>query len=171
MASLSLEASVRTCSVNVGEANRIQSDRFFNPNNMVCIPWNGVNNKGQEVCPDSFWTKTAGCNSSEDRVLVENALRPKYMNYVTLNAGGLDGNIYGNVSAQKNSDAREQFMQSRNNITGNFGTQFGAKVDYQGCSVNAYERNMAQISQAQRQENFLDNGYKSYNSRRIAGGY
>ena len=81
---MSLEKSVRTCDVNVGEANRIQSDRFFNPQNMVCIPWNGLNNKGQEVCPDSFWTKTPGCDSSEDRVMVENAQRPKYMNYVTL---------------------------------------------------------------------------------------
>lgn len=49
--SISLEKSVRTCSVNTGEANRIQSDRFFNPQNMVCIPWNGLNNKGQEVSP------------------------------------------------------------------------------------------------------------------------
>ena len=73
--SISLEKSVRSCSVNVGEANRIQTDRFFNPSNMVCIPWNGINNKGQEVSPDTFYTKSAGCDSAEDRVMVENSLR------------------------------------------------------------------------------------------------
>ncbi len=169
--SLSLEASVRTCDVNVGEANRIQSDRFFNPQNMVCIPWNGLNNKGQEVCPDSFWTKTAGCDSAEDRVMVENAQRPKYMNYVTLNAAGLDGDIYGNEMAQRESADRQKYLDERNKYTGNFGTQWGAKVQYQGCSVNAYERGMAQMAQAQRQENFLNNGYQAYAYRKASGGY
>ena len=52
MSSLSLNASIRTCKVEAGEAVRIESDRFLNPNNMVCIPWNGYNNKGQAVCAD-----------------------------------------------------------------------------------------------------------------------
>lgn len=163
--SVSLENSIRTCSVNVGEANRIQSDRFFNPQNMVCIPWNGVNNKGQEVSPDSFWTKTPGCDSAEDRVMVENAQRPKYVNYVTLSAGGINGNIYGNVEAQTNSAGRAQFDQSRNKITGNFGSQFGANVAFQGCSVGAYETAMAQMSQQQRRETFFDNGYRASQNR------
>lgn len=179
MSALSLQASVRSCDVNVGEANRIQSDRFFNPQNMVCIPWNGVNNKGQEVCPDSFWTKTAGCDSAEDRVMVENALRPKYMNYVTLNASGIDANIYGqddqgkygNVSGYRNSVASERWMQSRNKITGNFGSQFRANVDFNGCTVGAYERNMAQLNQMQRQNGALDQGFQAAQYRKAAGGY
>ena len=104
---MSLEKSVRSCSVNVGESNRIQSDRFFNPSNMVCIPWNGLNNKGQLVSPDSFYTKTPGCDSAEDRVMVENAQRPNYMSYVTLGAQGIQGNIYGNMDAQVNAQARD----------------------------------------------------------------
>jgi hypothetical protein len=167
---MSLEKSVRTCSVNVGEANRIQSDRFFNPNTMVCVPWNGLNNKGQEVCPDSFWTKTPGCNSAEDRVVVENALRPKYIDYVTLGAQGIQGDIYGgNMEARVDSQGRDAFDQSRNKITGNFGKQWGANVQYQGCSVNAYERAMAQMSQAGRAENFLQNGMIANQNRRLAG--
>lgn len=166
---ISLEKSVRTCDVNVGEANRIQSDRFFNPTNMVCIPWNGLNSKGQEVCPDSFWTKTPGCDSAEDRVMVENAQRPKYINYVTLGAQGIDGHIYGQEADAKNAVGRTAFDYSRNKITGNFGSQFGANVEYQGCSVNAYERNMAQMNQQLRNQNFMQNGAIANSYQRTAG--
>jgi hypothetical protein len=160
--SISIEKSVRTCDVNTGEANRIQSDRFFNPSNMVCIPWNGLNNKGQEVAPDSFWTKTAGCDSAEDRVMVENDQRPKYFNYVTLGAQGVEANIYGsNESDYVNSVGRTKFDKSRNKITGNFGSDFGANINYTSCSINAYERGMAQMNQQMRGENFLNNGMKS----------
>jgi hypothetical protein len=166
---ISLEKSVRTCDVNVGEASRIQSDRFFNPNNMVCIPWNGLDNEGREVCPDSFYTKTPGCDSAEDRVMVENALRPKYMNYVTLGAQGISGHIYGNESAARDAYGRQQFDQSRNQISGNFGLQWGANVAYQSCSVGAYERGMAQLNQQLRQQNFMQNGGLANMYQRAAG--
>lgn len=166
---ISLEKSVRTCDVNTGEANRIQSDRFFNPQNMVCIPWNGINNKGQEVCPDSFYTKTPGCDSAEDRVMVENALRPKYFNYVTLGAQGVSGHIYGNEDAQRNAISRTKFDASRNKITGNFGLSWGADVRYTGCSVGAYERNMSQMNQEMRSQNYLQNGAIANNYRQMAG--
>lgn len=166
---ISLEKSVRTCDVNTGEAPRIQSDRFFNPNNMVCIPWNGLNNKGQEVSPDSFYTKTAGCDSAEDRVVVENSLRPKYYSYVTLGAQGLDGHIYGQEADIKNAVGRTKFDYSRNQITGNFGKQFGADVRYTSCSIGAYERGMAQMSQQHRTETFLQNGFKANAYQTAAG--
>jgi len=169
--SMSLEKSVRTCDVNVGEANRIQSDRFFNPSNMVCIPWNGMNSKGQEVSPDSWWTKTPGCDSAEDRVMVENGLRPSYINYVTLGAAGIDGHIYGNVEATVNASGREAFNQSRNKITGNFGKDFGGNVQYQSCSIGAYERAQAQLQQNERSSEFYQNQYITNNNRRLAGGY
>lgn len=167
--SLSLESAVRTCSVNTGEANRIQSDRFLNPTQMVCIPWDGVNNKGQFVCPDSNWTKTAGCNSAEDRVEVENVLRPQYMNYITLGAQGIKGDIYGNQAAFNQSIDKSSFDLSRNKYTGNFGKQFGSEVAFQGCSVGAYERGMAEMAQAERRQAFMQNGYKANAYRRNAG--
>lgn len=171
--SISLEKSVRTCNVNVGEANRIQSDRFFNPSNMVCVPWNGLNNKGQEVSPDSFWTKTPGCDSAEDRVLVENAQRPKYFNYVTLGAQGVNGDIYGRSSSDNFKDAlaRDKFNNSRNQLSGNFGTQWGANVEYQGCTVGAYERNQAMMAQQDRAQNFMQNGYIANRNMQMAGNY
>lgn len=169
--SLSLEKSVRTCSVNTGEANRIQSDRFFNPHSMVCIPWNGLNNKGQEVSPDSFWTKTPGCDSAEDRVLVENSQRPKYFNYVTLGAQGVNGDLYGRSDNDNYRDAvgRDKFDSSRDKFTGNFGKQWGANVAYQGCTVGAYERNQAMLSQQARSENFMQNGYLANSYQGSAG--
>ena len=144
---LSLEKSVRTCNVNVGEASRIQSDRFENPSNMVCVVWNGLDLVGREVSPDSFYTKTAGCNSAEDRVMVENAQRPQYMSYITLNAGGIEGDMYGNnVSAKRNSQAATQFDQNRNKLTGQYGNQWRSSVDYTSCSVGAYERAMSEVN-------------------------
>jgi hypothetical protein len=166
---MSLQASVRTCDVNVGEANRIQSDRFFNPSNMVCIPWNGINNKGQEVSPDSQWTKTAGCDSAEDRVMVENSQRPKYMNYVTLGADGIEGHIYGNVAEAYDAVGRTAFDKTRNKITGNFGTDFGAKVAYQGCSIGAYERGMAQIAEQDRYQEYYQNQFVTQENRAVSG--
>lgn len=173
---ISLEASVRTCDVNVGEANRIQSDRFFNPNNMVCVPWNGVNNKGQEVCPDSFYTKTPGCDSAEDRVMVENAQRPKYINYVTLSAAGIGGHIYGNVSAAQQTQARQKWLNTRDNNkfyggSGNFGTQWGANVQYSKCGLEAYERGQAQLAQAQRNTASMQHGYQTHQNRQASGGW
>jgi hypothetical protein len=171
--SISLEKSVRTCSVNVGEATRIQSDRFFNPGNMVCIPWNGLNNKGQEVSPDSFYTKTPGCDSAEDRVMVENAQRPKYFNYVTLGAQGVNGDLYGRSSSDNFRDAmgRANFDSSRNQLTGNFGKQWGSNVAYQGCTVGAYERNAAMMNQQQRSQNYLQNGFMANAYQQAAGDY
>jgi hypothetical protein len=138
---------------------------------MVCIPWNGVNNKGQEVSPDSFYTKTAGCDSAEDRVLVENSQRPKYYSYVTLGAQGLQGDIYGRSSQDsfQNAVGRSQFLNSRNDLTGNFGTDFGAKVNYQACTLNAYERSQSQLAQAERGQAALQNGYQAAAYRGVAG--
>lgn len=86
--SLSLLGSLNTCKVNTGYANKIQSDRFENPENLLCPLWNNADTYGRWVNPDSFVTKTAGCNSADDRVRVENFLRPQYMEYVALDAAG-----------------------------------------------------------------------------------
>jgi len=99
MANISLQGSITTCRVDQSEAARYESDRIFNPTIAVCPRWRlgqdesgqvtGMNSKGQMVCANSFVTKSAGCNSAMDRVSVENALRPQYSQYVTLNAEGI----------------------------------------------------------------------------------
>lgn len=168
---ISLTASTRTCTVDTANANRIQSDRFENPNAMVCIAWNGVDLTGREAAPDSWWTKTAGCDSAEDRVLVENDLRPKYFNYITLGAQGLDGQIYGNVDAQMESDQRQAYIQSRSKITGKYGdTDFSRNLNDAGsCSINSYEKAMAQMAQMQRSQAKLNSGYRANSDLRAGG--
>lgn len=92
--SISLLGAINVCKVNTGWADKIQSDRFENPNNMLCPLWNGQDTYGRFVSPDSFYTKAAGCASADDRVEVENFQRPSYMQYVALDAAGFKAPLY-----------------------------------------------------------------------------
>lgn len=141
MSSISLEASIRTCKVDQGWASRVESDRFLNPDLMICPTWNGVDNMGRFVHPDSFYTKNAGCQSAEDRVLVENALRPQYAEYVTLDARGLEGAWNGQVNyagmlsscgAQKEQNA----IDNLNYITGHNGVGYRSVIQA-SCNPSA----------------------------------
>jgi len=89
--SFSLLSSINTCKVNTGYADKLQSDRIENPDNMTCFVWNGLDTYGRPVSMDSFYTKAPGCNDALDRVKVENFQRPKYMEYVSLDARGIKG--------------------------------------------------------------------------------
>lgn len=171
MSSLSLDASIRTCRVDTGEATRIESDRFLNPNNMICIPWNGTNNKGQQVCADSFYTKRRGCNSAMDRVSVENDLRPQYADYIGLNIAGLKGKMYGTKMSQYDSDGANKYDQSRHKYTGSFGNQFQSS-NIGSCGINSYNNAMAQMAQANRQTASANNGrHASHQKRQLSGTY
>lgn len=167
--SLSLEKSVRTCKVDTGYAGNIESQRFLNPNYMVCPIWTGFDNTGRLVCPDSFYTKSRGCNSALDRVAVENAVsRPQYNELISLDVAGLNGNIYGNTTPYQNSAYRTKDLQNLNNITGNFGKDFGAFV-YPPCGRNAYQNGMAQEKAAARQAQQGQIGAEAYQRRRMSG--
>lgn len=136
--SISLLGSINVCKVNTGWANKIQSDRFENPSNLLCPLWNGQDNFGRFVHPDSFVTKNAGCNSADDRVTVENFLRPHYMEYVALDAAGFQAPLYGNknpvvegfeypTNNMNTSDAMATRQNNRNdiyNIVGSFGGDY-----------------------------------------------
>jgi len=91
---VNLESALRTCKVDTAYQQRIQSDRFLNPKNLVCPVWNGLDTAGRVACADSFYTKREGCNSAQDRVGVENILRPQYMQYISDSLG----NSYNNNS-------------------------------------------------------------------------
>jgi len=156
---ISLESSIRTCKVDTAYANKVQSDRFMNPSNMICPIWNGLDSTNRRVCADSFYTKSAGCNSAEDRVMVENNLRPQYMEYINLSANGIDGSIYGagtqdmygNTMAWNNLGQKNQDMQTQGGRTGNFGFQLPNYVT-SSCSRYAYDQGMNQVGmQAQQQ--------------------
>lgn len=156
--SVSLTSAINICRVGSGEADRIQSDRFLNPNNMVCPTWSGYNLTGQAVCPDSFYTKSAGCNSALDRVTVENVLRPDYSSYVTLSMGGLKGEIYGNPSARKQVDDRQKMLDGIEVSEPFFGQNLNAEIrSSSSCGINAYEKTMALGAQRNRQAGGLEN--------------
>jgi hypothetical protein len=115
--SISLLGSINVCKVNTGYADKIQSDRFENPDVMTCPLWNGQDSFGRFVHPDSFYTKNGGCNSADDRVAVENFLRPQYMEYVALDAAGFRSpNMFGNPNQTKEGwQAPQQQYNQYNN--------------------------------------------------------
>jgi len=133
--SISLDAAIRTCKVNTGWASRELSDRFLNPNNMLCPLWNGIDSAGRRVCPDSFVTKSRGCNSATDRVIVENNVsRPQYMEYITLNSAGVSGNIYG----PNNTGTQIGDVSAENDAVFNTTAHFGGVIQgtqQVGCST------------------------------------
>jgi len=159
--SISLTSSVRSCKIDTAWANRIESDRFLNPDNMVCPVWNGYDTAGRQVCPDSFYTKRRGCNSAEDRVMVENNQRPQYAEYITLSAAGINADIYSPqdvVGYPQNKDMmnwnrevdRSVMLQETTKNTPHFGVQYGANV-LQSCTSacqKPYETAMAQEQNA-----------------------
>lgn len=155
---ISLTSSLNICRVGSGEAPRIASDRYLNPRNMLCPVWNGYNLKGQQVCPDSFYTKSPGCNSPLDRIIVESNLRPDYISFVTLNMAGVKGEIFGNPSARSQVNAREAMLQTIATTSPGFGQEWNGYVRSSGaCGINAYEKAMAQEAQTQRQQAALGN--------------
>ena len=110
--SFSLLGSISTAKVNTGYANKLQSDRFEDPEKLLCPLWTGLDTYGRASNPDSFVTKNAGCNSAEDRIAVENFLRPQYMEYVTLDAGGFRRNMYSNLPS---AYSKEGFAEAATN--------------------------------------------------------
>jgi len=119
---ISLQGSLRTCKVNTGYANRMNSERLQNSDVMVCPVWNGHDLAGRPVCADSYATKIPGCNVASDRVVVENAHRPVYSEYIQLNTKGLEGPKYGSEKFQvSNSRAANKATEHFKDLTGSFG--------------------------------------------------
>jgi hypothetical protein len=125
---ISINGSVRTCKVETGYADKIQSARFQQTDLMVCPNWQGTDLTGRFVSPDSFVTKTAGCNLPMDRVAVENFLRPDYMTYINLDASGFKADLYGGScpDAATNMECYEAYLrdyqiEQTRKITGHFG--------------------------------------------------
>lgn len=79
------------CHVNKNKTERDFSDRFLNPNNMVCPPRAGVDTLGRPAGEYSIRTTSAGCNSALERVAVEDYQRPSAFSSVSLNNIGMMG--------------------------------------------------------------------------------
>ncbi len=165
--SFSLQGSVRTCKVDTAWANRVQTDRFFNPDNMICPVWNGLDTYGRPVQADTFITKNGGCNSAADRVVVENSVyRPQYFEYVTLDAAGLNGDLYDNMHV---TDQLDEQTNARNihRLTGNAGYDLKGSIA-NTCGGNRYDQ--AQMQNAQmRSHQAMKEGYRSFLNQSYSG--
>lgn len=169
---ISLESALRTCKVDAGWANRLESNRIIGPaSEKTCPLWTGFDLTGRPVCPDSFNTKSAGCNSALDRLLVENEVsRPQYIPYINLSMEGVTGEwLYD--ERFNGAQQSQQFMRNLHNIGGTFGQQLSAHVKPGGtCTWNSYQQAQAQNNQSNRQcqSNML---YANNSEYRELGGY
>ena len=151
---ISLESALRTCKVDPGWANRLESNRTIGPaSEKTCPIWNGFDTAGRPVCPDSFMTKSAGCNSALDRLYIENEVtRPQYIPYINLSMEGITGDF-------------------KYTFDGAFGQQLSSYVKPPGsCTYASYQQAQAQASQTDRQ---CQSGmlYANNSAYRELGGY
>jgi thymidylate synthase len=84
-----------------------------------------------------------------DRVGVENFLRPDYSSYVNLNTNGIKGDMHSNTNAWDGSGSANKWQKSRNDISGNYGNQWGS-TNNQTCGMNSYENAMSQTRESYR---------------------
>lgn len=156
---LSLQKSVSSCSVNTAYADKLWSDRQLNPNNLLCPVWSGLDTYGRVASFDSFNTKSAGCSSAEDRVAVENFLRPSYAEYTALDVSGylnpsaLGEPVSSNESFQKGTSLHvEQALQQTAQQNGSVG-------------INYRKTNTPYSSGAQSVNGYASTGFQGYNGR------
>lgn len=113
---ISLRRSIKDCKVDTSWTERLQSDRFENPDNMMCPVWSGRDLTGRPVTEDSFYTKVEGCNTPLDRVDVENTLRPQYMETTTTDAYGFRADIYQGDNGNGNRPIPTTFPATTSNL-------------------------------------------------------
>lgn len=174
MSYISLSGSIRTCKVDSGWASKIQSDRELNPSNMLCPPWNGVDTAGRPVCMDSFNTKAPGCNSAMDRVIVENALRPQYMEYVTLDASGIVGDQHcqaENAGSNMRAQCNQRAQDNTHKYTGQFGynSSFMGSIEPNCVACKRGPDSQAFESNVNRKNAYVKNASKAQKNKRRSG--
>lgn len=184
---ISLNGSLRTCKVEQGWANRIQSARFQDAEQMMCPNWQGQDNLGRFVHPDSFYTKVEGCSLPMDRVLVENYLRPMYMTYINLDASGYKADLYGNEGCTASdtasnmecyeADLRSNQLNQYHKISGNFGLNPSSSNLTIRCPTDTYtlgqsqynNQFQAQLSQVERESQQSNITFEGFQRMQQAG--
>ncbi len=151
---------------NAGYATNLASDRFLNPENVVCPAWNGLDSAGRPATSNSFNTKCPGGNNALDRVVVENALRPPYSQRINTDASGYAATMYGNPSASlAKFDAanRSAAIHNSKNIAGNAGGSGVSSAVRATAPMNAYE-----VGQYSKQQQRANAGAKAEHYRTLA---
>lgn len=172
MSNVSLTANLLTDKVSPGAAAQSQTYRIQEPTAQMCPVWNGQDLAGRPVCEYSFYTKRAGCNSSLDRITVENFLRPKYTSFVTYSAAGIAGyNGQENFvpGDNLNRDDEAIAMSSRNMAqarTGKFGL-----VSAEQIKPGSNQRMIAAISGQLTPDAMARNAQKARTDQNVYIGY
>ena len=131
-----LTAHINQNKVYVGDAERGRTHRIQDPSAMMCPLWTGSDLTGRGVCENSFYTKMEGCNTAEDRVFVENNLRPQYTNFVTVSAAGISGDgLYRTNSQAYGANMRTAEKKQTLSSTPHFGGIDNSQIK----STNTYE--------------------------------
>jgi hypothetical protein len=168
----SLESSIRTCQVDTAWAERAQSDRFLSTMALSCPMRPAMDITGRPACPDSLVTKTAGCNSPLDRVVVESALRPNYSEYVTLNPQGIQGGMYGSCGTKMAAaNANHQMRNIGNGCGGTAPTGFGIGYNSQVIPSCGMQPQMAYEAAARRGRQAAGAYATSGVNQNFAGGF
>ena len=179
--SFSLTGAVRTATVDTGYADNMQSTRTFNMSDLVCPPRSGFDETGRPVNPNTYVDVTAGCSNPMYRVNIENALRPRYTEYVTLSASGIQGKPPAYLAdpvmtaPQQQSIARNRVLDTAVRSGPSFGNQFRSNIRNTAESVSvlkARDAAMAKINQSRPASSQLVNArgglYKVYGDTRPA---
>ena len=85
MSYVSLSSALRSSRVGAGIAPGGQSARFLKTCDLSCPLRENRDVYGREVCINTLNTKTQGCDTAEDRILAENALRPNLYDFLDYN--------------------------------------------------------------------------------------
>lgn len=104
MTVLSFSNALNIPKVDHAIGERLLSDRFLNSCQPVCPVWNGRDDYGRRVCPDSYRILVGqGCNSATDRMDIEAVERPNYLLYSQplCNAAGAPINMNARALADK----------------------------------------------------------------------
>lgn len=183
--SISLSGALTVCKVNTGYDNKIQSDRYENPNNLLCPLWNGLDQYGRAVCVDSYYTKYAGCSSALDRVAVENYQRPQYSDFIPLdtmgylNPSALGAPVDPKTPYQKQTELlRGQAVREMYEKGGSVGVQYGKVASpyttgqqaVNGCPTGQCQNGMNGY-RPQMRENYVDTrASRNFQERRDLSG-
>lgn len=93
MSSVSLKAAIKGYTVPSSAAAVLSTSRDINPNNITCYNWDGTDPSGRAANVNSVSTRSAGCNTANETILPESALRPNYIAMVLGGGSAIEGTL------------------------------------------------------------------------------
>lgn len=163
--SISLQGSLRTCKIETGQAPRFRSSRFEDPDNLSCPVWSGRDNLGRIVSEDSYQTKSEGCNTPLDRVVVENTLRPQYMENINVDAYGFRADLFEPFTQESSRNCKKWVSND---------TDLPDGCSYSHCSFYPYdwhEQPTSVLADYSRRAQYYQHQAKGMEMRRLSGFY